>query len=102
MLGWDIHIQIFTDGKAETLARMRGSFNACRWLDDLVVAGKATNEGGDGYPVNYKSWLEAIRPYLSEEIHIEPPLHVQVLISDRKLNRLDPNTTVSIECWDQS
>ena len=61
MLGWEIFISRAypKEANAQTvrdaqIASWMVGLYGLRWIDDLVVAGKATFLGGNGYPARYQ------------------------------------------------
>ena len=104
MLGWYISISINTGKKEEGLAFVKGSVSACRWIDEMVSSGAASQESGGGYPSLYSTTLGKLRPVLRELPSRKDELFfdIRVFLSDRKIEKMPDDCRVSIECWDQS
>jgi len=122
MLGWGINIWRQID-PASTPARERRGFIAAweaalggtKWLDALVVQGKAVSLGGNGYPLTYKAPASVI----ASQLATGPPRHSgPVTVGDdyflpsgwtgdfkldqSELAKCSPDEELIIEAWDLS
>jgi hypothetical protein len=103
MIGWEIFITLELDGREKTLAVLRGSYDACTWIESLVKAGMAVDEGGSGYPNRWLSSLGAVMPFIKSGRYLYPnDLDYDLRVSDAALTGLPQDTAVVIEAWDQS
>lgn len=103
MLGWEIFVKLDVDGTEKTLAFVRGSYDACNWIEDLVARGEAVDEGGNGYPSLWSSTVGAVLQVLKSQRYPYPnDLYLDLRLSDKEVSRLAYETPVVIEAWDQS
>lgn len=122
MLGWQIFIsRAYPKGaNAQTvrdaqIASWMVGLYGLSWIDDLVVAGKATFLGGNGYPARYQISAGMLAGALASGVpaHESPPVigddYVlprnwtgKVNIDLERLASLDPDEPLVVEAWDQS
>lgn len=125
MLGWHISIYRQRDGgsspaSAESpegtrLAVWQTGLGGLDWLDELVIAGKAIDLGGKGYPCRYSATAENLIPHIIDE----PPHANRVWVSgkdDILTNKWEGKTVIDreviaacrpdewllVEAWDES
>ena len=125
MLGWNISVHRQRNGGAnpaemnadcdDALAIWQTGIRGLEWLDELVVAGKAIDLGGNGYPLWYTARAIDTLPQLIPK----PPMARDVwqfdpgdVLTEKWLGKTFLNTHAIIECpaeewllieaWDES
>lgn len=101
--------------KDSLLASWTASIGGLDWLDQLVRDGKATDYGGDGYPMRYTAPARHVLPLIASS----PPGHGgpavvgddyflpsgwvgKTRMSREKLTQCPPDEELYIEAWDES
>ena len=116
MLGWEIFVYRCPEAKqGDLVARWMTSISGLKWLDQLVMDGKAFDLGGNGYPCKYNVSADVLLPIITSglpannsplvigEDYVLPANWSGDIVWDREA-ALDcqPGDLLTIEAWDQS
>lgn len=106
MLGWEIFISRQLPGEAlenpskqSSVGCWHGGLGALKWIDALVKEGRATDLGGDGYPVRYLAAAKDVIPVLRAHQRLGDS---RAAIHEATTLQCDPDEKLIIEAWDQS
>lgn len=125
MLGWHISVYRQTDGgtspaiaesaEGTRLAVWQTGLGGLDWLDELVMAGKAIDVGGDGYPCRYTAMAANLVPQI-----LDSPPHARstwacgaddiltekwegkTVIDPAAAAACRPDEWLIVEAWDES
>ena len=86
-----------------TLASWEVGSGGLRWLDDLVVAGRAQKLRGDGFPTRYEARAADVLPLL-DEVTGRPGVKRKIFppkLDQAEITACPPDLVLTIDAWDQ-